>query len=257
MNIQITPKILNPQNNTLYKKNCNQNKNIYKPIIDTCSFGNSNLNPIYEHKYGLLKSIEFNTPVEVSKAFLEIAHTKEDLIKYNMIRNTHTIESLEEIGQILSTKEIGKTKIKSLIGMGAFAFAFETTDGKILKITEIEHFPKGRKPAKFDLPIISSGKISKYPPLHYYLEEKITQDDLTPEEIKALVKEIKGLGYRMKDYLIHFDEDENAAIKIEQFGRAPNGKVYLIDPGCAEETDKVYNSAKKYNLKTLLKKLIK
>ncbi len=257
MNIQITPKISNIQNTPIYKKNYNEYKNIHKPIIDTCSFGNSNIIPIYEHQYGTLKSIEFKEPIEVSKAFLEIAHTNEDLIKYNLLRYTHTIESIKEIGEILSNQEIGKTKVKSLIGIGAFALAFETENGQVLKITDIEHFQNGRKPAKFDLPIIKSGRLAKYPPYHYYLEEKVTQNDITQEELKALVKEIKNLGYKMKDYLVHFSTDDEELIKVEQFGRAKNGKIYLIDPGCAFETDNVYNPAKKYNLKNLFKKLLK
>ena len=256
MNIQFNPEI-----NKKYNQTQVSNKFHYSQIKyqhkDTCSFGNSNITPIYDKKYNLLQSIEFKKPITISNALATIANSNDSILADNLIKRMHTIETLNELSQILQTKEIGKTKVKSLIGIGAFALAFETENGQILKITDTEHFPNGRKPAKFDLPIIQSGKLSKFPPYHYYLEEKVTQNDLTQEELRTIVKEIKSLGYRMKDYLIHYDTEGYEIIKKDQFGRAKNGKIYLIDPGCAIETDKVYNSSKKYNLKNLLKRLLK
>ena len=224
---------------------------------DQCSFGSSNFELIYEDNSRYLKSIKFSKPLEVSDAFLKIASSDNQLLIYNMFRKSHTLQQIENLGNFLATKPIGKVKVTSLTGYGAFAFAFETADGKILKITDINHFPDGRKPAKFDLPIIESGRLNKYPPYHYYIEEKVTQDNLSQSELKQLIKEIKAMGYRMKDYLVHYDETFETDIKTEQFGRAKDGKIYLIDPGCAIETDMVYNSNKKYNFKNLFKRLIK
>lgn len=224
---------------------------------DQCSFGSSNFELIYEDNTRYLKSIKFGKPIDVSDAFLKIASSDNQLLIYNMFRKSHTLQQIENLGNFLATKSIGKIKVTSLAGYGAFAFAFETTDGKILKITDIEHFPNGRKPAKFDLPIIESGRLNKYPPYHYYIEEKVSQENMSQSELKQLIKEIKAMGYRMKDYLMHYDETFETDIKTEQFGRAKDGKIYLIDPGCAIETDLVYNSQKKYNLKNLFKRLIK
>ena len=105
----------------------------------------------------------------------------------------------------------------------------------MLKITEGEHFPYGRKPADFDLPVIKSGKISPNDRLYYYLEEKVRQDNLEDAEIVKLIQYIQSKGYSMRDYLKDFAEPDapHAEIKQKQFGRASDGKIYLIDPGCA------------------------
>lgn len=255
MNIQITPNFINTHTNKPKIANNNRSPVLKNVTVDQCTFGNNDFQLIPEDDSVFIKSIKFDKPIEVAQAFSKIASSDNQLLVHSMWRKTHSIQILENLANFLSQNPIGKIKVKSLEGFGAFAFAFETTDGKILKITETDHFPNGRKPAKFDLPIIKSGRLNKYPPYHYYIEEKVTQEGISQEELRALVKEIKSLGYRMKDYLIHYDETFKGDIKTEQFGKTKDGKLYLIDPGCALETDLVYNGIKKYNLKTILKKL--
>lgn len=258
MNLQITPKTEYPILQKIHTRNpirCD-NYTGFAPK-DEYSFGSSNFDFQYKPGSGILESIKFNKPMEVSKAFLEMSAINDENIIYNMIRKTHTMQQLEELGKVLASKAIGDTKVVSLLGFGAFAFAFETTDGEILKITETNHFPNGRNPAAFDLPIKKSGRFSKYPSYYYYIEEKVSQDNITQQELRVFINDIKSLGYRMKDYLVHYDETFGVDIKTEQFGRAKDGKIYLIDPGCAIETDEVYNSSKKYNLKAIFKRLLK
>lgn len=210
-------------------------------------------------KNNKLKSIEFTQAIPIHEAFNRISQSNPDLLD-EFLLNLHSKRELKELGELLSTnEEIGKTKVTGLAGMGAFAMSFTTEDGKILKITDIEHFPGNRAPADFDIPILKQGKIdSKYDHYFYYLEEFATQNDITQAEIRELVKHIKALGYKMKDYLIHYDESsENASFKTEQFGRAKNGKIYLIDPGCAIKTDEVFAGNKNFSFRHLLNKITK
>lgn len=209
-------------------------------------------------KKNRLKSIEFKNPIPINEAFNKLSQSDPYLLN-EFLLNLHSSGELKELGNILSTHEIGKTKVKGLAGMGAFAMSFTTEDGKILKITDIEHFPGNRTPADFDIPIFKHGKIgSKHQHYHYYLEEFATQDDITQAEIRELVKHIKALGYKMKDYLTHYDDTyENNSYRTEQFGRAKNGKIYLIDPGCAIETDEVFIGNKNFSFKHLLNKITK
>ena len=78
---------------------------------------------------------------------------------------------------------------------------------------------------------------------YYYLQEKITQDDLAQDELRSFVKNIKKQGYKMKDYLLHYTpENVDETIRTDQFGRAGNGKIYLIDPGCAIPSKELHNT---------------
>ena len=125
-------------------------------------------------------------------------------------------------------------KIKSLLSMGCTALVFETADGRILKVSPYNHFPDGRKPDDFDLPAFS-GK-SGY--THYYLQEKVSQENLSQSELREFVESIEKRGYYLHDYTIKKVDSGNvieAAEEINpaQFGRAKNGKIYLIDPECA------------------------
>ena len=195
-----------------------------------------------------LKSIIFKRPTKVKDIFYELSLTKDTFIYDELLKNLHSPEDLEQIAIELESSKIGNTKVKSLIGIGAFALVFETEDGDILKITDVNHFPQNRTPDDFDLPIKQKGKIKN---CYYYFEEKISQDNLSQEELRELVKHIKDKGYQMKDYLVHYEEEDNdSTIKTTQFGRAKNGKIYLIDPGCAIAPPKEF-----FNIKRIKNKL--
>ena len=195
-----------------------------------------------------LKSIIFKRPTKVKDIFYELSLTKDTFIYDELLKNLHSPEDLEQIAIELESSKIGNTKVKSLIGIGAFALVFETEDGDILKITDVNHFPQNRKPDDFDLPIKQKGKIKN---CYYYFEEKISQDNLSQKELKQLVKYIKDKGYKMRDYLVHYDEDNpDAIIKTTQFGRTKDGKIYLIDPGGAIAPPKEF-----FNIKRIKNKL--
>lgn len=193
-----------------------------------------------------LKGITFSKPESISSALLKLADTKDEYIQSELFcKSLHSPEEFTKMSiDLKNIKELENIKIKSLHGIGAFALAFETTDGLILKVCEYNHFKNNRKPAFFDLPIIKKGK-SGY--TYYYLEEKVSQDNISEQEIRVLIKEIKKRGYTLRDYLLKFSfaNNENAAIKKEQFGRAKNGKIYLIDPGCAIEPHKDFFDIKR------------
>ncbi len=200
---------------------------------------------------GYLKSITFKTPIEPHKALEVLANTKNEYVSYELLSHLHNQTQIKVMSEdIKRINELKGYKVHKMIGMGAYAFVFETTDGKILKITDMNHFPNNRKPDFFDLPLLKTGNKGY---TFYYLEEKVSQNDLAQDELRTLVRQIKNRGYKMRDYLMHYSgltEDENAIIKKEQFGRAKNGKVYLIDPGCAVAPPKHF-----FNPKTIKDKI--
>lgn len=257
MNIQILPNtnyisskpIAFKQNIQIYNKDNNYGDN----------FLYQNIKAIKKNKNNHLKSIDFKYPITVSEALYNLSKTNSEYISYEMLRKLHTTEQLYDMSETLkNTNNIGDIKVKSLAGIGTYALAFEMEDEKILKLTDIEHFANGRKPADFDLPIIKSGKTMGYRPYYYYIEEKVTQHDITQKEIRTLVGHIKQLGYEMTDHLIYGEDGSpNAIYKIEQFGRTKDGKVYLIDPRCVIETKDVLHSAKKNLLKSIFRIIFK
>lgn len=199
---------------------------------DGFDYGSSN---IFNYETGpdalAVKRVTFKSPVHVSKALESIVNSHDEGLENAFIHAFHTMDELASFSTDLKkAKELSKHKVRTLHSTGIFALAFETEDGKILKITGNEHFPKNRKPDFFDLPILKQGKHGY---THYYLEEKVSQKDITQEELREFVKKIKAKGYYMRDYLMHFDDVKENTIKLSQFGRAKNGKIYLIDPGCA------------------------
>ena len=226
------------QNPTIYKQapltpQFRSNRNLTPPQDE---FISSYISKVITNEKGKLKAIIYKTPLPFLKIFKNMENPKDVFAKERFYTHLHSEEEIRRISEALKyNKEIGSTAVKALIGFGAFAFAFETEDGLVLKITEGEHFPYGRKPADFDLPVIKCGKISPNDRLYYYLEEKVRQDNLEDVEIVKLIRYIKSKGYSMRDYLKDFAEpdDPHAEIKQKQFGRAPDGKIYLIDPGCA------------------------
>lgn len=190
-----------------------------------------NISCLKKDKYNRLAGVEFKRPISLKQALEALISRNNRYIENELYWKFHPKkEILRFIEDISTDTQIADTKVKSLYGIGAFALAFETEDNKILKITECEHFPYDRDIADFDLPIEKRGKIGYS---CYYLEEKVSQDDMTQEELKELCANITSQGYSLKDYVLDLDEKAEMVIKKEQFGRAKNGKIYLIDPGCA------------------------
>ena len=126
------------------------------------------------------------------------------------------------IKEINNDKNFGSVLIKKVVGNGSFAWAFETMDGDILKLSAGSHFPQGRPQEKFDVPIKKQGKIGK---IHYYLEEKLFQHNMPDYFTELVMEKIKKAGYRVTDL---------ATGDIHQIGMSKNGELYLLDPECAK-----------------------
>lgn len=190
-----------------------------------------NISYFKKDRYNKLISVGFKRPISLEKALNSLISDNNRPIKNELYRCLHPEkEIIGFIEDVSSDPQIAEIKVSSLYGIGAFALAFETEDNKILKITGMEHFPFDRDIADFDLPIEKKGQIGYS---RYYLEEKVSQDDITQEELKELCANIISQGYTLKDYVLELDENAEMIIKTQQFGRAKNGKIYLIDPGCA------------------------
>lgn len=219
------------------------NQNYFKPNFkanlipnyESDKFINNYIEKVVTNKKGKIQSIIYKNPLSVLNIFKKMENPKDIFATQRYYAHLHSEEEIVRIRKALEhNNEIGMINVKSLIGYGAFAFVFETIEGLVLKITDGEHFPYGRKPENFDLPIIKSGKISPNDRLYYYVEEKVRQDNMTDTEIFDLVNYIKSKGYFLRDYLMDSanEDNPNTVINYKQFGRASDGKIYLIDPGC-------------------------
>ena len=219
--------------------------NPYKPIHYTHL---NKTNPIFQSKYdefhssydvkiekynsGRIKSIQYKYPVTTASVFKNLASKHEPFMQAQFLAHLHSPEEIQEISSLLADNpEIGNIKVKSLIGLGSYAYVFETEKGLALKITQGPHFPANRPPADFDLPILKSGKLAPNSIYHYFIEEIVRQDNLQDSEILHLFKRIQSQGYDMVDF--YGDYENKIIFKHKQFGRASDGKVYLLDPGCA------------------------
>lgn len=136
--------------------------------------------------------------------------------------------------------ELSSQKVRCLVGRGSTAAAFETPEGKILKLSIGNHFPMNRPHESFDVPLYAKGKIGK---IHYYIEEKLYQHGLSPEFVDIVKQAIKQKGYKTFDF---YDYD------VQQIGISKDGKLYLLDPECAKYKtifhaifDKIKNGIKK------------
>ena len=203
-------------------------------------------------KNGCLEKIEYKTFLTPAKAILSLVNTNNDNIIQSLLYHMHTSDELEEMALDVASDDFLKSlNIKKLIGLGAFSLVFEMDNGKILKLTNGEHYPNKRKPDFFDLPVEKRGKSCR---TCYYIEEKISQDNITQVELKEFVKKIEEKGYFLRDYLNfepNYDDNLNFKIRIDQFGKTKDGKLYLIDPGCVLPPKKSYRYFK------LLKKFFK
>lgn len=187
-----------------------------------------------------LREIVFSKPLHAAEALNSIIQSDRSLMKNILLREMHPMSELISMrDDLVNVKSLNSHKVQKLCGLGAFAFVFETENGDILKITQGSHFPQERKPDDFDLPIRQQGKSNR---TFYYLEDKVTQDSITQEELNDFVDYIKRKGYEMRDYRIHGDDfHESNIINIKQFGKTKDGKLYLIDPGCALSSSKYVN----------------
>ena len=203
----------------------NDIKPIFKKEID--AFVKENIKAYELHNSGELKSIEYSKPQPVIEALKNLLATKLHHISYDLENSIHNKSEIKLlISDLKNNPQIANVNVKSLLALGLFAYVFETEDGNVLKLTARNHFPEDRAVEPFDVPIWESGKMQNG--TYYYLEKKLSQDNLSPDEIIEFCKEIEAQGFILKDVLGMFGK-----VFVRQFGKDDNGKIYLLDPGCA------------------------
>lgn len=202
-------------------------------------------------RFGELDIVVFKTSISPAKGLLSLLYSTDKNITNALLYKMHTPDELVWMAlDVASDDYLSTLKVTKLVGLGSKAFVFELNDGKLLKLTNGSHFPNRRKPDFFDVPIIKQGRSCR---TYYYIEEKMNQKEITQEELKKFIKQIEEKGYTFRD---HFYSDEkskkNPQIRIEQFGKSKDGKLYLLDPECAIAIKKQFSA-----IKTIKGKLIK
>lgn len=165
-----------------------------------------------------LTSMTYSKPVTLKKALYDIVSTSS--LNEGIVGEKTVISNF--ITDLSSNKKLINKKVVGLVGYGSSAVAFETADGKVLKLTSGSHFPLNRPHEIFDVPLYASGKHGK---THFYLEEKLYQHSM-PQYFVSTVKDmIVSTGYKASDF---YSNDTH------QIGIAKNGRVYLLDAECAK-----------------------
>lgn len=185
-------------------------------------------------EFNNFQSMEYNRPIKLSRALKGLSGNS----KYPNNKILGVISKKDIMQRFLKDLEgdsILDTKVVGLAGRGSVAAAFETEDGKILKITNGNHFLFNRPVEDFDVPIYKMGHKNK---TYYYLEEKCTTSGLNENFVRIIMDKIKEKGYKTYD-LDEFD--------VHQIGFARDGKLYLLDHECA-----IYNPFSLKGLKKLL-----
>ena len=166
---------------------------------------------------GDVQSVEYNRPVTLKKALYDIKQSSQidEGVASDKTIVQRFIDDLNLSGKILNKKII------KMLGSGSSAITFETPDGKVIKITDGNHFPLNRPHAVFDVPVYKKGHKGK---TYYYIEEKLYQHAMPVFWVDSVRDMIRDKGYRPFD-LYEYD--------THQIGISKNGKIYLLDPECA------------------------
>ena len=144
---------------------------------------------------------------------------------------------------VKKNEKLASKEVVSIVGQGSCAIAFLTSDEKVLKLTDGNHFPLNRPRESFDVPIYEQGKAGK---IRYYLEERLMQHSLSDGFVSIMQDYIKEKGYRTYD-LGDYD--------IHQIGLSSDGKLYLLDPECAQYKTVFHAGYKK--IKNVVSKIFK
>lgn len=229
-----------------------ENKSVY--------FASKNLNkldsfslrePLYHRIYtrGLFSQIRYEQPISVVRALEHLYKTKDTIIQENII-SCHPKWCIKKyITALKMHPEISGKEVSALLGCGTFALAFETIDGKVLKLSINSHFPMDREPDFFDVPIYESFKLSNN--THYYLEKKLSQENISQQEMLSLCNLIRESGYEITDVW------QFGKFLSRQFGKDENGKLYLLDSECAIKQDAPRLQKCIYNVVRFLELLFK
>lgn len=167
-----------------------------------------------------LLAVDYQRPVTLKKALFDIQNTAE--INEGIIGHKDIVSRfINDLQNCSESRKILQRKVIKLAGYGSSAAAFETADGKIIKLTDGNHIPMNRPLAGFDVPVFKKGKSGR---THFYIEEKLYQHEMPLFWVDTVRDMIKNQGYRPSD-LFDFD--------THQIGVSSKGRVYLLDPECA------------------------
>jgi len=181
--------------------------------------------------------MEYKKPVTLQRALYDIINEKE--LNDGVVGEKATIQRF--LQDLKGDKKILDRKILALSGYGSAAAAFESADGKIIKLTDGNHFPMNRPVGVFDVPVYKKGHNGK---TYYYIEEKLYRHNLPSYLVDTVKDMIKQSGYKTVDL---YEGD------MHQIGMARNGRVYLLDAECAQYKTvfhALFDKAKRALLKT-------
>ena len=185
--------------------------------------------------------MDYGRPVSLKRALINVRDDQN--INEGIIADKNVINRfITDLQDSKKTKKILNRKIIKLVGYGSCAAAFETADGKIIKITDGNHIPMNRSLEFFDVPVFKKGKSGK---THFYVEEKLYQHAM-PEYWVGVIKDaIRRSGYRTSDLYEH---------DMHQIGISKKGRLYLLDAECARYKTifhAMFDKIKRYLMKKL------
>ncbi len=224
------------------KMEIKRNLHIQKKHLNNINRTNNNsrsIKLVYNSEMRYITGFEYRRPVKLKKALYDVISQKE--LKEGIVGEKVTIQRFLKDLQEKQVQKILERKVVSLRGYGSSAVAFETADGKIIKLTDGNHFPLNRPHAIFDVPVFKRGNSGS---TYFYIEEKLYQHNMPLYWVETVKDMIKSDGYRAVDI---YDCDTH------QIGISQNGRVYLVDPECARYktpvhaiVDKAQRALKKY-----------
>ena len=171
-------------------------------------------NPYYETITGNI----YEKPVKLKKALYDILQCDE--LAKNITDCPQKVNSF--LKDLANVKNFLNKKVIGLIGFGRNSMAFETPSGKVIKLTQGNHFPLNRPLQEFDVPVYQKGHFNK---TYYYIEEKLYQHALSRQFVVNMMEKIKENGFKPFDM---------SSADFHQIGISKAGKLYLADPECAE-----------------------
>ena len=177
----------------------------------------------------ILQSVQFDKPISVIDALKSFISNPQIINDFWRLRDYSPKRDLQRlINELQETKNLKDKKTTSMVGCGYSSYVFDIGDDKVIKFTCGDHF-NGRKPEFFDLPIQEYGKITENSQHYYYIEEKVSHDNITDKDIKMMEAQAGILDYLLLD-----------CHSTRQFGRTKDGHIRLIDPECAEKNPNLW-----------------
>lgn len=192
----------------------------------------------------ILKSISFEKPISIIDALKSFINNPEIINDFWRLKDYSPKRDINRlINEIQESEHLKNKKTTSMLGCGYSSYVFDIGNDKVIKFTCGDHF-NGRKPEFFDLPIQESGKITESGNHYYYIEEKVSQDNITDYDIKMMEAQAGILDYLLFD-----------CHSFRQFGRTKDGHIRLIDPECAEKNPNQWYKINKRVTNWLYKKM--